>query len=279
MMPLLFAGRFNPIDTEYKNNENYVLDEEILLKLGKELSDKKKQINYFDPDICYTKPEKLEVNSIFDQNILSKHKSKSSQLTKAQIRKFSLSKKRASQVADAELSFEAKNIAEEHERKLESYKKNITAFDLIGIVFIFAGIFLAQYENEHYYFSNVDSRNITIHVVNNILRNEVTNFATYFGNYTNLTEQDCNYFPRIKVYNFSNFEEVGCSIIIDEYSSTLRLTLLITSLISIPFLILSKYYEYKRNHEYKNKIKGNKLLLITLLISLLILLLMLNSFL
>ena len=47
-MPLLFAGRFNPIDTEYKNNENYVLDEEILLKLGKELSDKKKQINYFE---------------------------------------------------------------------------------------------------------------------------------------------------------------------------------------------------------------------------------------
>ena len=51
---------------------NYYKDEEILLELDKEIIEKKKAIKTFDPETCYTKAQKVELNSVIDENFLSK---------------------------------------------------------------------------------------------------------------------------------------------------------------------------------------------------------------
>ena len=147
---------------------------------------------------------------------------------------------------------------------MKNYKILITTFDVIATALLIAGIFLSQYENENYYNINIIKRNVTIHIANNILKGKLFQFDTYFvsnPNYTtfpslNITESNCNYFPSLKIYNYSNFDEIDCRLDIDDYCRDLRYILLITTLISIPFLVLSKYCEFMRNFESVAKVKG-----------------------
>jgi len=67
---------------------------------------------------------------------------------------------------------------------MQTYKKLIQVFDVITSIIIFSGIFLSQYENENYYYVNLQNRNIIIHVINNFLNGITTDFKTYFENYT-----------------------------------------------------------------------------------------------
>ena len=141
------------------------------------------------------------------------------------------------------------------------FKKTlIRALDVIASIFIISGMFIAQFENENYFDINKSIRNVTLKVVNRAIKGKSTNFTNYFKNYTNLTEADCNYFANQK-YDKLNYTLINCPLNIDDYSMHLRIALLVTSIISILFLSLSKYYEFKVDYEYKKKLKGILLLI------------------
>ena len=236
-------------------------------------------IKNFDPNVCYHIQEKHEVNSKQDEqfikkelttNLKSKSNSNSSKFNKeSNDPSTKISKKTINffddsidkNYSDNEQNTEDNNLsannnkANELESELKHYKYLMKAFDIIATTFIISGIIFSQLDNENYYNINIIQRNITLYLIHHSLNGDIIDFSSTFSkNYTNLTSNDCNYFPETK-YNKTNYREIGCPLEIDDYCMVLRTLLLSTSLLSFLLLFISKYLEFKRDYEFKRSVK------------------------
>jgi len=127
-----------------------------------------------------------------------------------------------------------------------NYKILIKWLDIITSVLIILGCIISQVENENNYNYNLNNRILSINLISDIYYNTTKPIEEY--NLTMFLNE-----KSIKKVNFSDYTSVSINIEINENCNNLRYIILVTTLISVPLIIVSRYIEYRRDYLYKMK--------------------------
>ena len=118
--------------------------------------------------------------------------------------------------------------------------------DIIASILIILGCILAQMENGSNYKNNLYDRVETINLISDIYLNTTKPLKEY--NSTKFSEPEF-----VKKINYSDYSSVPIVLEISEYCNNLRFVILLTSLVSVGLVFISRYIEYRREYLYKMK--------------------------
>ena len=135
--------------------------------------------------------------------------------------------------------------------KIFQLKNLIKLFDILLCLFSSVGIILAQIENEDYYNNNIQDRSAVVRLIRTIKENDdsLTNIdiSSFNLSYYNDTEL-------MSTINFTDYKNIPIPMRISQKGKVLRFIIMITTLISVPLIIASNFFDYIREYIFKQNL-------------------------
>ena len=135
--------------------------------------------------------------------------------------------------------------------KIFQLKNLIKLFDILICLFSSVGIILAQIENEDYYNNNIQDRSAVVRLIRTIKENDdsLTNIdiSSFNLSYYNDTEL-------MSTINFTDYKNIPIPMRISHKGKVLRFIIMITTLISVPLIIASNFFDYIREYIFKQNL-------------------------
>jgi len=129
-------------------------------------------------------------------------------------------------------------------KKILNYKILIKWLDIIASFLIILGCFISQVENEENYYYNLQNRVQSVKLISDVYHNETKKIDEY--KFITLMEEKF-----AKQINYSDYSTIPVILEVNQKCNNLRLIILLTTFVSVPLIIYSRYIEFKRENLYK----------------------------
>lgn len=230
-------------------NPNYITEikkERNDLKKSKDLAieimKKKEKLNNFNPKDLFD-------SEVSDSSINDSNNSKLNKQTKS----YALQSNMTNKTYDSAMK-KTNGKGNLASRKINLLKKVVKWIDLISIILILSGCILSQCENINYQTINKNRRTAIVLIANCIRMKIFSNLNITFINQTFINENINNLFLLNNFNTNVKISEIKFELLIDDYCKICRKIILLLAIISLFFLFISRYYEFKRQCIYKEKL-------------------------
>jgi hypothetical protein len=231
-----------------KNGARNLKENTRLKNLEVEMKEKIEKIKNFDPDSCYNFSEVDDEDESNTGGVSPDMSSRSI----VEDHLFSKTDERNNTYQNLKTSVIVENEGT-LAKKVYEFKIIIKWMDIIASILIIIGCFLAQVENERFYYDNLSDRSEVMRLMMNLhhKRVEVKNL--------NLSDYNVSYFSNqtiVEQVNFTDYFNIPINLNISSYCSIMRILIFISTVGSIPLIVVGRYIEYLREYVYTNTIES-----------------------